>query len=100
MKVARAESCSLEADGLLRVAEQSIESGDAVAMRNSTLPSQRETFPLGFWCWSPSVFFPPRPAWHEDREAEILTFLSHRMGRRSACLLQAGVRVTKHETRL
>ena len=26
----------LEANGLLRVAEQSIESGDAVAMRNST----------------------------------------------------------------
>lgn len=66
MKVARAESCALEADGLLRVAEQSIESGDAVAMRSSTLPSQREkyrcelggTLLFGKRYCSPSVFFP------------------------------------------
>ena len=61
---------------------------------------QRGNFPFALVLMPFNLLLQPRTAWHENCEAEILACLSPHLGRRSACLLQAGVRVTRHETRI
>ena len=58
----------------------------------------KRNFPFALVLKPFSLFLPPRPAWHENCEAEILACISPHLGKRSACLLQAGVRVTRHES--
>lgn len=60
----------------------------------------KENYPFALVLMPFSLLLQPRTAWHENCEAEILACLSPHLGNRSACLLQAGVRVTKHETQL
>ena len=60
----------------------------------------KENYPFALVLMPFSLLLQPRTAWHENCEAEILACLSPNLGKRSACLLQAGVRLTRHETRI
>ena len=61
---------------------------EAQASANSEVFTKHETRDTnhGFLVLKPfSLFLPPRAAWHEDIEVEILPGMSHQLARRSPC---------------